>query len=60
MKWWKIIVTALASLVLLWRERFSRDAEAKRKAYENAKEKIETDADTGDLQSDIDDILNGL
>ena len=60
MKWWKWLVTALSGLVILWRDRFSRTAKAKREAYEKAEQKIDNDADTGDLQSSVDDLLNGM
>lgn len=56
--WWKWLIAALSSLALLWRERVSRDSKVKREAYERAEKKI-ADNDP-DVQSDIDDLLNGL
>jgi len=60
MSWLKLLLTAISSLVLFLRERISLTAKAKRKAYEKAEKTIDSDSDTADLQSDIDDIYNGL
>lgn len=60
MKWWKILVSAVSALVLFWRERFSRRAKAKRKAYEDIEKKIDEDDSDADIHSRIDDLINRL
>jgi hypothetical protein len=58
--WWKIMIAAISSIILIWKDWFSRESKAKREAYEKAEQKIDSDADTADLQSDLDDLLNGM
>jgi hypothetical protein len=54
------MIAAISSIILIWKDWFSRESKAKREAYEKAEQKIDSDADTADLQSDLDDLLNGM
>ncbi len=63
----KLLAAAVAGLAAIavplikwWLSRNSQKRKKQQEAYKNAAKKIDTDADTGDLQSDIDDLLNGL
>lgn len=63
----KLIGAAVAGLAAVavplikwWLSRNSQKRKKQQEAYQNAAKKIDTDADTADLQSDIDDLLNGL
>jgi hypothetical protein len=63
----KLLAAAVAGLAAIavplikwWLSRNSQKRKRQQEAYQNAEAKIDTDADTGDLQSDIDDLLNGL
>jgi hypothetical protein len=47
-------------LIKWWLARNSQKRKRQQEAYQNAEAKIDNDDDTGDLQSDIDDLLNGL
>ena len=63
----KLIAAAVAGLAAVavplikwWLSRNSQKRKKQQEAYKNAAKKIDSDGDTGDLQSDIDDLLNGL
>jgi len=58
--WWQILIAAVASLALWWQERFGQKNKAKKEAYEKVETEIDTNGDVGDVQSGIDDLLNGL
>ena len=47
--WWKIMIAAISSIILIWKDWFSRESKAKREAYEKAEQKIDSDADTADF-----------
>lgn len=47
-------------LIERWLKKTDQTAQNKKKAFDNAKEQIESDAPVGDVQSSIDDLLNGL
>ena len=60
MKYWQLIITVLSKLLSMildiWKDKMSKET----KAYDKVKEHIDNDDDVGDVQSDIDDLLNGL
>ena len=63
----KLIGAAVAGLAAVavplikwWLSRNSQKRKRQQEAYQNAEAKIDSDGDTGDLQSDIDDLLNGM
>jgi hypothetical protein len=58
--WWKLLIAAISSFILILKGWFSRDSKAKKEAYEKAEQEIDNDGDTADLQSSIDDLFNRL
>jgi hypothetical protein len=63
----KLIGAAVAGLAAVavplikwWLSRNSQKRKKQQEAYKDAEAKIDSDADTADLQSDIDDLLNGM
>jgi hypothetical protein len=63
----KVIAAAVAALAAIavplikwWLNSRSEKVKRQKQAYQDAAAKIDADADTADLQSDIDDLLNGL
>ena len=63
----KLIAAAVAGLAAVavplikwWLSRNSQKRKKQQEAYKNAAKKIDNDDDTADLQSNIDDLLNGL
>ena len=63
----KLLAAAVAGLAAIavplikwWLSRNSQKRKKQQEAYKDAEAKINNDGDTADLQSDIDDLLNGL
>ena len=63
----KVLLTLIGGLAAVavpmikwWLNQRSQKAKNQKEALANAEEKIDNDGDTGDLQSDVDDLLNGL
>lgn len=63
----KVIAAAVAALAAVavplikwWLNSRSEKVKRQKEAYKNAAKKIDNDGDTADLQSDIDDLLNGM
>jgi hypothetical protein len=63
----KLLAAAVAGLAAIavplikwWLNSRSEKVKRQKQAYQDGAAKIDADADTADLQSDIDDLLNGL
>jgi len=54
------LLALLAPLIKWWLNSRSIKVKNRKEAYEKAENKIKNDEDTSDLQSDIDDLVNGL